>query len=73
MCIRDSADSVSKKLFETLTAEEEVHQDQFETCLLYTSIYDLEGIGCDGKILVIPDHNIEIITGGETENIHSPC
>ena len=25
------ADSVSKKLFETLTAEEEVHQDQFET------------------------------------------
>ncbi|MFR5737543.1 MAG: ferritin-like domain-containing protein [Odoribacter splanchnicus] len=26
-----SADSVSKKLFETLTAEEEVHQDQFET------------------------------------------
>ena len=36
-------------------------------------IYDLEGIGCDGKILVIPDHNIEIITGGEKENIHSPC
>ena len=26
-----NADSVSKKLFETLTAEEEVHQDQFET------------------------------------------
>lgn len=26
-----NADSVSKKLFEALTAEEEVHQDQFET------------------------------------------
>lgn len=26
-----NADSVSKKLFETLTAEEEVHQDQYET------------------------------------------
>ena len=26
-----NADSVSNKLFETLTAEEEVHQDQFET------------------------------------------
>ena len=26
-----NADSVSEKLFETLTAEEEVHQDQFET------------------------------------------
>lgn len=26
-----NADSVSKKVFETLTAEEEVHQDQFET------------------------------------------
>mgnify|MGYP000836895446 FL=1 len=41
MCIRDSnawaqecaanADAVSKKLFETLVAEEEVHQDQYET------------------------------------------
>ena len=26
-----NADSVSKKLFETLTAEEEVHQDQYDT------------------------------------------
>ena len=29
-CAADS-DAISKKLFETLTAEEEVHQDQFET------------------------------------------
>ena len=26
-----NADAVSKKLFETLVAEEEVHQDQYET------------------------------------------
>lgn len=26
-----ASDSVSKKLFEALTAEEEVHQDQFDT------------------------------------------
>lgn len=56
-----NADSVSKKLFETLTADEEIHQDQYET-----EMENLEKFGDHYLALQSVERSKSVATGMQT-------
>ncbi len=51
---------------------------EFEECLVFGRAFDAEvfhdlgGIGAEGEVLVVADDDVEIVAGGEEEEIHAP-